>query len=106
VLNKVASIGGGPSRLPHRSAPSFGHMTLKEVKKQLESLGNEKMPAHNTEYGAGKHQFGVPMGDIRKLAKKIKINHELALELWKTGNVDAQFLATRTLHLSCRQPSG
>jgi 3-methyladenine DNA glycosylase AlkD len=69
-------------------------MTLKETMKQLESLGNEKMRAHNTKYGAGKNQFGVPMGDIRKLAKKIKTNHELALELWKTGNVDAQFLAT------------
>jgi 3-methyladenine DNA glycosylase AlkD len=34
------------------------------------------------------------MGDIRKLAKKMKINHELALALWKTGNIDAQFLAT------------
>jgi len=69
-------------------------MTLKDVMKQLESLGNEKMRAHNKKYGAGKNQFGVPMGDIRKLAKKIKANHGLALELWKTGNVDAQFLAT------------
>jgi len=69
-------------------------MTLKDVMKQLESLGNEKMRAHNKKYGAGENQFGVPMGDIRKLAKKIKANHGLALELWKTGNVDAQFLAT------------
>ncbi len=28
------------------------------------------------------------------LAKKIKTNHELALALWKTGNIDAQLLAT------------
>ncbi len=28
------------------------------------------------------------------LAKKIRTNHELALSLWETGNVDAQFLAT------------
>jgi len=69
-------------------------MTLKETIKQIESLGNEKMRAHNTKYGAGKNQFGAPMGDIRKLAKKIKTNHKLALELWKTGNIDAQFLAT------------
>jgi 3-methyladenine DNA glycosylase AlkD len=69
-------------------------MTVKETMKKLESLGNEKMRAHNTRYGAGDNQFGVPMGDIRTLAKKIKTNHGLALELWKTGNVDAQFLAT------------
>ena len=34
------------------------------------------------------------MGDIRSLAKKIKTNHTLALELWGTGNVEARFLAT------------
>jgi 3-methyladenine DNA glycosylase AlkD len=28
------------------------------------------------------------------LAKKLKTNHELALALWDTGNLDAQFLAT------------
>ena len=27
------------------------------------------------------------------LAKKIKTNHELAMALWKTGNIDAQLLA-------------
>jgi 3-methyladenine DNA glycosylase AlkD len=69
-------------------------MTLKGTMKQLESLGNEARRAHNTKNGAGDNQFGVPMGDIRTLAKKIKTNHALALALWKTGNIDAQFLAT------------
>ena len=68
-------------------------MILKEILKELESLGDAKVRAHNTKYGAGKNQFGVKMGDIRALAKKLKTNHELALELWKTGNIDAQFLA-------------
>ena len=74
-------------------------MTLKETLKQLKALGNEKVRAHNAKksvfgQGAGDNQFGVPLGDIRALAKKIKTNHELALALWETGNVDAQFLAT------------
>src|SRR5436190_16420010 len=69
-------------------------MTVKEILKQLESLGNKARRAHNTKNGAGNNQFGVPMGDIRVLAKKIKTNHELALALWQTGNIDAQFLAT------------
>ena len=68
-------------------------MTLKETIKQLESLGNEARRAHNTKYGAGDNLFGVKLGDIRVLAKKIKTNHELAMALWKTGNIDAQFLA-------------
>ena len=68
-------------------------MTVKEILAQLEALGDEKVRAHNTKNGAGKNQFGVRMGDIRNLAKKIKTNHELAIDLWKTKNIDAQFLA-------------
>jgi 3-methyladenine DNA glycosylase AlkD len=69
-------------------------MTLKETLKQLQALGNEATRKHNTKYGAGENQFGVKSGDIRILAKKIKTNHELAISLWETGNVDAQLLAT------------
>jgi len=43
--------------------------------------------------GAGPNQFGVLLGDIRKLAKEIKPNHDLAMELWESGNSDAQLLA-------------
>ena len=68
-------------------------MTVKDVLKQLEALGDEKVRAHNTKWGAGDNQFGVKLGDIRALAKKIKGDHELGKALWKTGNVDAQFLA-------------
>jgi 3-methyladenine DNA glycosylase AlkD len=69
-------------------------MLLKEVLKQLESLGDEKMRAHHVKNGAGDNVFGVKLGDLRVLAKKIKTDHDLALALWKTGNIDAQFLAT------------
>lgn len=69
-------------------------MTLKEALKQLKALGNEKVRKQNAKGGAGDNQFGVSLGDIRVLAKKIRTNHELALALWETGNVDAQFLAT------------
>ncbi len=68
-------------------------MTLDETLKKLKALGNEKVRAHNTKYGAGKDQFGVKHGDIRALAKKIKTDHSLGMSLWKTGNVDAQLLA-------------
>src|SRR5687768_73684 len=69
-------------------------MTLKETLTALKSLANEKMFAHNVKHGAGKNQFGVKLGDIRGLANKIKTNHTLALELWKTENIDARLLAT------------
>ncbi|MCG3128628.1 MAG: hypothetical protein CHACPFDD_03517 [Phycisphaerae bacterium] len=69
-------------------------MNLKETLATLESLGDDKRREWNVKNGAGKTKtFGCATGDIRALAKKIKTNHELALELWKTGNVDAQLLA-------------
>ena len=64
-------------------------MTLNETLKQLKTLGNEKMRAFNAKNGAGANQFGVSLGDIRVLAKKIRTDHPLALSLWETGNVDA-----------------
>ena len=69
-------------------------MTLNETLKQLKALGNAKVRAQNAKGGAGDNQFGVSLGDIRMLAKKIRTDHALALSLWDTGNVDAQFLAT------------
>ena len=69
-------------------------MNLKEAMAKLESLGDEKRRAYNIKIGAGKlKQFGCATGDIRALAKKIKTDHALALQLWKTGNIDAQLLA-------------
>jgi 3-methyladenine DNA glycosylase AlkD len=74
-------------------------INLKETLTKLESLGDEKRREYNLKpapHGipAGKlKQFGVAMGDLRALAKKIKTDHELAMQLWKTGNIDAQLLA-------------
>jgi 3-methyladenine DNA glycosylase AlkD len=68
-------------------------MTLKEALAQLEALGNEKVRTQNRRNGAGDNQFGVKLGDIRKIAAKIKTDQALAMELWMTGNLDAQLLA-------------
>jgi 3-methyladenine DNA glycosylase AlkD len=69
-------------------------MTLTEALKELKALGDEKIKKQNAKRGAGENQFGVSRGDLRKVANKIKSDHKLALELWDSNNVDAQFLAT------------
>ncbi len=69
-------------------------MTVDEILAQLETLGDDARRAHNTKAGAPDNQFGVKLGDVRAIAKKIKADHELALKLWETGNVEAQLLAT------------
>jgi hypothetical protein len=45
----------------------------------LQALGSEKMRAQNRKRGAGENQFGVRLGDIRKLAAGIKADHGLGL---------------------------
>lgn len=68
-------------------------MTVQDILQELEGLSNEDVLARNIKNGASDNQFGVKLGDIRKVAKTIKSNHELGLELWSTGNIDAQLLA-------------
>ena len=72
-------------------------MTLKDALARLKALGNEKMRAHNKKHGADDNQFGVLMGDIRRVAAEIKTDHDLALALWKSGNLDARLLAILVL---------
>jgi 3-methyladenine DNA glycosylase AlkD len=67
--------------------------TLKSTLAQLESLGNDKVRALNIRNGAGPNQFGVKLGDIRKVAAKIKSDNGLPALLWATGNLDARLLA-------------
>jgi 3-methyladenine DNA glycosylase AlkD len=69
-------------------------MTLDDVMTQLEAWGSEKAREINGKNGAGENQFGVNLSNVRTLAKQIKSNHELALQLWETGNVEATLLAT------------
>ncbi|MFA5552782.1 MAG: DNA alkylation repair protein [Trueperaceae bacterium] len=69
-------------------------MNLATALSKLEAMGNEKVRARNVKRGAGSMpQFGVQLGHVRKLAKEIGADHELALELWGTGNIDARQLA-------------
>ena len=72
-------------------------MTLNETMQQLEALGNEKVRARHRKLGSGDNLFGVQMGDLRKVAAKIKRDHALALALWETGNLDARLLAILVL---------
>ncbi|MCZ4222139.1 DNA alkylation repair protein [Pedobacter rhodius] len=73
-------------------------MDLKETLSTLESLADEKVRKQHLKIGARENLFGVKMGDIRTLAKKIKTDHALALELWKTENIDARMLAILILN--------
>lgn len=69
-------------------------MTVADVMARLEALGDARVRRLNSRVGAGEGSFGVKLGDLRTLAKEIKINPPLAAELWETGHGDAMLLAT------------
>ncbi|MEM1056165.1 MAG: DNA alkylation repair protein [Bacteroidota bacterium] len=79
-------------------------MTLDDTLSRLEALGNEAVRKRNAKRGAHDNQFGVKLGDLRKLAKKLKTDHELALQLWDTGNIDARLLAVLVMEPSALSP--
>ena len=68
-------------------------MTLDQVMQELESYGNDGTKRVYKNHGAKEPLFGVKVGDMKKILKKTKIDHDLALQLYATGNSDAMYLA-------------
>lgn len=69
-------------------------MSVQDLLAQFAALADQARHKHNAKAGAPANQFGVKLGDLRAIAKKLKTDHALALELWETGNVEAQLVAT------------
>lgn len=65
--------------------------TLKAVMAELAALADPKMRAANLAHG---DDHGVNLSQLRALAKRLKPQHELALDLWATGETAARLLAT------------
>jgi 3-methyladenine DNA glycosylase AlkD len=98
LISKKATKPKAAKAKPAPAQAKSATTTLEEALRQLEALGNASVRAQNAKSGpwgcgAGDNQFGVKHGDIRVLAKKIKPDHTLAMSLWETGNIDAQYLA-------------
>src|SRR5436190_5951732 len=70
-------------------------MTTREVLSALEKAGKPQTAAIYKRHGAGDNVFGTLTSEIGRLQKKIKVDHALALELWKTGNAEARILAVQ-----------
>lgn len=68
-------------------------MKLSEVMAELKALGNEQQLKTYRTHGAAGEVYGVKIGDLKVLAKKLKGDQALALELYETGNLDAMYLA-------------
>jgi len=68
-------------------------MDVKTIMQQLENLGNESTKKIYLKHGMTEPMFGVKVADLKKILKKTKTNHPLALQLFETKNHDAMYLA-------------
>jgi 3-methyladenine DNA glycosylase AlkD len=68
-------------------------MTRDDVMAELARHGSEQTKKTFLRHGAREPFFGVKVGDLKVLQKKIKTDHALALALYDTGNSDAMYLA-------------
>ena len=68
-------------------------MTYKEVMRELEKLGNAQTKKTWANHGAQEPFFGVKIGDMKPIQKKIKKDYELSIQLYNSGNADAMYFA-------------
>src|SRR5882762_5655430 len=68
-------------------------MTAKEILAELKPLGSDSYKRVMLNHGVKEPCFGVKIGNMQKIQKRIKKDYQLALDLYDTGNYDAMYLA-------------
>jgi len=69
-------------------------MDLASAMRELEIAGTEQNRKVYRRHGMPDPIFGVSFGRLGEMKKRIRVDHDLALALWATGNADARNLAT------------
>lgn len=67
--------------------------TADEIVAELKKLGRESYKQTLMKHGAPASLLGVSIADMKKIQKRVKTDHALALALYDTGIGDAQYLA-------------
>lgn len=68
-------------------------MTLDDVMKELAAKASASCKRTYQRHGAPEPLFGVKVGDLKPIQKRLKGQQDLALDLYATGNSDAMYLA-------------
>ena len=68
-------------------------MTLDQTMAELAAKGSEATKRTFLRHGAKEPLFGVKVADLKIIEKKIKGDQALAVQLFATGNGEAQYLA-------------
>ncbi len=67
--------------------------TVSQIMSELKKKGSAQTRKTFHNHGAPTEIFGVKVGDLKVIARKIKGEQELACQLYDTGNADAMYLA-------------
>ena len=68
-------------------------MNAKSILEEIKPLGSDSYKRVIFKHGVKEPCFGVKISDLQKIVKRIKMNYQLALDLYDTGNYDAMYLA-------------
>jgi 3-methyladenine DNA glycosylase AlkD len=68
-------------------------MTAKDIVAELKKLGTEQTKKMWMTHGAQEPCLGVKVEDMKKIQKRVKMDYQLALDLYDTGIADAMYLA-------------
>ena len=68
-------------------------MTAKDIVAELTKLGTAQTKKTWMNHGAQEPCFGVKIEDMKKIQKRVKMDYQLALDLYDTGIADAMYLA-------------
>lgn len=67
--------------------------SVSAIMKELAAMGSEQARKTFARHSANIDMFGVRVGDMKTIVKRIKKDYELAKALYATGNSDAMYLA-------------
>jgi len=68
-------------------------MTAKDIVAELKKFGTEQTKKTWMNHGAQEPCLGVKVEDMKKIQKRVKMDYQLALDLYDTGIADAMYLA-------------
>jgi 3-methyladenine DNA glycosylase AlkD len=68
-------------------------MNATDIVKQLKTLGSDSYKKVLLNHGIKEPFYGVKIEELKKFQKKIKMDYQLALDLFDTGIYDAMYLA-------------
>lgn len=68
-------------------------MTAKDIVAELKKFANAQTKKTWMNHGAQEPCLGVKIADMKKIQKRVKMDYQLALDLYDTGIADAMYLA-------------